>query len=131
MGTRASPPDPWCAAEQASGPGEGSFPRASPCGGPLGGLVTGAAAPFVAIALARETTDSVRWAKRWNLLGLLDIVVAMILGGLSGPGPNQALSLGFPSAAATGFPLAITPAFLVPLALLGHFLSWRKLSDPA
>ncbi|MEN9307359.1 MAG: hypothetical protein RL173_1291 [Fibrobacterota bacterium] len=93
----------------------------------IGGLLVGATAPWIARALARHATDSVKWAARWNALGFADILVAMVLGGLTGPGPNQLLSLDFPSVNSTSFPLAITPAFLVPLALLGHFLLWRTL----
>jgi len=93
----------------------------------IGGVLTGLTAPWVAWALFRTRTDSVKWAKRWNALGLADIAVAVVLGGLSGPGPDQILSVGFPSSAAMAFPLVVTPAFLIPLALLGHFAVWRTL----
>lgn len=97
----------------------------------MGGVLVGASAPWVARGLARGLPSAMVRARFWNLLGLGDILLAMVLGGMSGPGPHQVLSLDFPSAAATAFPLVVTPAFLVPLALLGHFLVWQRLRPGA
>ena len=65
----------------------------------------------------------------WNLFGIGDLVLAVTLGFLSTPGPLQRLALDFPftEARMVTFPLVIIPSFLVPLFLLLHLFSLRRL----
>ncbi|MCB9496659.1 MAG: hypothetical protein H6686_07225 [Fibrobacteria bacterium] len=93
----------------------------------LGGVATALMAPWAARAVETRHSSGAAWGRLLNLVGLLDIALSMILGGLTGPGPHQALSLRFPSTAASAFPLVLTPAFLVPLVLLVHMASLRSL----
>lgn len=66
-------------------------------------------------------------AVAWNLLGLLDLAVALTLGVVSAPGPLQLLTV-TPSTAALGvLPLVLFPSFLVPLPIVLHVISLRSL----
>lgn len=99
---------------QGTLPGIFAFPAG------LGGILVGLTAPWCAHALSLGSPTAAPWARRWTRLGLLDILLAMVLGGLTGPG--QPLSHPLPSTASTAFPLTLIPSFLVPLYLLTHLL---------
>lgn len=87
----------------------------------LGDITVGLATPWVARALARGTGH--RRAVRFNVLGLVDLVVALATGILSG-----IVVLG-PSNAALGvLPLALIPTTAVPLAAALHIVSLRRLA---
>jgi hypothetical protein len=89
----------------------------------LGDMTIGVTAPLVILALRRQPAFAggrLFWA--WNLLGILDLVVAVSLGATS-----AVLGIGL-SAEITSFPmgsmpLVIVPAFLVPLFLMLHLAS--------
>ncbi len=86
-------------------------------------MAIGATAPLVILALRRQpafAAGRLFWV--WNLLGMLDLVVAVGLGALS-----AVLGIGI-SAEITTFPmgrmpLVIVPTFLVPLFLMLHLAS--------
>jgi len=95
----------------------------------LGDIAVGIAAPFVARRLARGGS---RAAGLWfNGLGLLDLVVAVTLGTLSRPGPQQILAVDAPGEALTLLPLVLIPATAVPLAAALHIMSIRRLRAEA
>ncbi len=89
----------------------------------LGDMAVGVTAPLIIYALRRRpafSTSALFWV--WNLFGMLDLVVAVTLGGLSAV---QGIGL---SAEITTFPmgtmpLVLIPAFLVPLFLMLHIVS--------
>jgi hypothetical protein len=89
----------------------------------LGDMAIGVTAPLVALALRRQPAFAAgRLFRVWNLLGILDLVVAVSLGGLSsvlGFGISDAITT-FPMAQ---MPLVLIPAFLVPLFLMLHITS--------
>jgi hypothetical protein len=68
------------------------------------------------------------WAVAWNVLGIVDLVDAVILGVLSTPGPLQliAATAGGPTPLVV-YPLVMIPAFAVPSSILLHALSLRQL----
>jgi hypothetical protein len=77
-------------------------------------------APWVAIALLRRPGFAIsRVFVVWNLLGILDLVVAVSVGGLS-----SAFASGAPGEVTTGpmaqLPLVLIPAYLVPLFVILH-----------
>jgi hypothetical protein len=88
----------------------------------LGDVAVGIRAPFVARRLARGTGH--RGAVWFHALGTLDLVNALILGGLIGYGvvhttsPNDALAL---------LPIVLIPTAGVPLLLALHVVSLRHL----
>jgi hypothetical protein len=92
----------------ASGHMPGGF--ALPAG--LGDLLVGVTAPWMTRYVMRG-----HYARRvvvlWNLLGVLDFVIAF--------------ATGFTFNTPTAYPLVLIPGFLVPLALGFHFHAFRKL----
>src|SRR5215213_9356362 len=93
----------------------------------LGDIAIGLAAPFVALQLARGTGRTA--AVRFNVLGILDLAVAVSIAFLLGPfGPFEVM----PSTAPLRLlPLALIPTVAVPLALALHIVSLRRLRTAA
>ena len=86
----------------------------------LGDMAIGFTAPWMILALVRQPGFAASATFiRWNVLGILDLVVALTIGTLS-----AALSTGAPGEISTGpmatLPLLLIPAFLVPLFLMLH-----------
>jgi len=67
-------------------------------------------------------------ATLWNVFGLVDFAVAIVLRMITSPGPFQLLVLHSPSIGLDGYPNVLTPAFVVPGSILLHALSLRQLS---
>ena len=86
----------------------------------LGDIAIGVTAPWVALALVRRPGFATsRVFVVWNLLGILDLVVAVTTGGLS-----SALASGAAGEVTTApmaqLPLVLIPAYLVPLFVMLH-----------
>ncbi len=86
----------------------------------FGDMAVGFAAPWMILALVRRPDFAASAAfRRWNVLGIVDLVVAVSLGTLS-----ATLSTGAPGEISTApmatLPLLLIPAFLVPLFLMLH-----------
>jgi hypothetical protein len=92
-----------------------------------GDVAVGLLAPAVAIAYAQRSRHAAGWVHAWNLLGIADLVVAVGTGFLSSPSPLQMLALDAPNELISRFPLAMVPVFLVPLSVLLHLASLKKL----
>jgi len=111
---------------------QGQLPAhfAGPAG--WGDVAIGLPAPFVALAVARGNSGSRAVAVGWNVLGLLDLFVAV------GTGTGLLLTLfgsgaPVPPAAAMGiFPMILVPTFAVPLSIMLHVIAlgrlWRERS---
>lgn len=90
----------------------------------LGDLAVGLSAPWVARGLARGTG---RLRAVWfNVMGIVDLVVALTLGFLSGLGPDR-LHVTPSSAPVALLPLALIPTTAVPLAVALHIISLSRL----
>ena len=66
-----------------------------------------------------------RW---WNVFGILDFVVAIVLGVFSRPGMGLSETASVSTVPVGRFPLAITPGFAVPFLLIIHLvllMRWR------
>jgi hypothetical protein len=89
----------------------------------LGDMAIGLTAPLIILALRRQPDFAAgRLFQLWNLLGILDLLVAVGLGAVSamlGIGISAEITT-FPMGA---FPLVLVPTFLVPLFLLLHLAS--------
>jgi len=86
----------------------------------LGDMAIGFTAPWMILALVRQPDFAAGAAFiRWNVLGILDLVVAVTIGALS-----AMLASGAPAEISTApmatLPLLLIPAFLVPLFLMLH-----------
>src|SRR5215213_2468135 len=104
---------------------QGHLPAAFALPAGLGDMAIGVAAPFVARRLARGTGRA--GAVRFNVLGILDLIVAGIMGfllvGLIEVTPStEALTL---------LPLALILTVPVPLAVALHIVSLRRLRTSA
>lgn len=104
-------------------PGEFALPAGA------GDVAVGLAAPVVAWMFMRRAQGSGLTLLGWNIVGLLDLVVAVATGFLTSPGPLQALSLNAPNVLITSWPLVLVPAFAVPLSVLLHLAVLRKLKS--
>jgi hypothetical protein len=86
----------------------------------LGDIAIGMTAPWVILALARRPNFAASPAfVRWNLLGILDLVVAISIGALGAflatdaPGEINTTPL-------TALPLLLIPAYFVPIFVMLH-----------
>lgn len=86
----------------------------------LGDVAVGATAPLVALALIRRP-DAASGAGfvAWNLLGILDFVVALGTG-VYASGTVAAYAGAVTTAPMTSWPLGLIPGFLVPLFTMIH-----------
>src|SRR5215216_4672648 len=106
---------------------QGRLPAAFALPAGLGDIAIGVAAPFVARRLARGNGRA--GAVRFNVLGILDLAVAVSIAFLLGPfGPFEVT----PSTAPLRLlPLALIPTTAVPLAIALHIVSLRRLGTAA
>ena len=106
---------------------EGSLPSlfALPAGN--GDVMVGLLAPVVAVAYARGVVGRELLVRGWNILGLLDLAVAITTGFLTSPSPLQMFSFDAPNELIDAYPLVLVPVFGVPLAVLLHAASLVKL----
>jgi hypothetical protein len=86
----------------------------------LGDMAIGVTAPWIMLALVREPGFAARGTFiRWNVLGILDLLVAISIGTVS-----TLFATGAPGEISTApmatLPLLLIPAFLVPLFLMLH-----------
>jgi hypothetical protein len=103
----------------AAGELPGTF--ALPAG--IGDVLVGALALPVAFYLQSGAIGGRAAAYAWNLLGILDLLIAVTIGALTATGR---LPVDVPNAAASSFPLVMIPAFAVPLSLILHGVSlWQ------
>jgi hypothetical protein len=86
----------------------------------LGDMAIGVTAPWIILALVRQPGFAARSTFiRWNILGILDLLIAISIGTVS-----AFLTTGAPGEISTApmatLPLLLIPAFLVPLFLMLH-----------
>jgi hypothetical protein len=93
----------------------------------VGDILVGLLAPIVGAAYMRRPDDMAGRLRAWNLLGLLDLIVAVTTGFLSSPSPLQLFAFDRPNVLISAFPLVMIPVFLVPFAVLLHLASLAKL----
>jgi hypothetical protein len=91
----------------------------------LGDMAIGVEAVFVARNLRRGVVG--RRAVWFNILGLVDLVVALAIGFAAAPAVVRLLVVSPTTEAISLLPLALIPATVVPLASALHLLSLRRL----
>jgi len=89
-----------------------------------GDLAVGLSAPFAAIYLARQSR---RGLMAWQIVGFLDLIMAVTLGVLASPRIHL-IGNGLTTAALTVLPLSIIPTFGVPLVIIFHIVCIANLS---
>jgi hypothetical protein len=86
----------------------------------LGDILVGLTAPGAAAALQQGRVSR---AVAWNVLGLLDLALALTLGVGTGPSALHFIGATASSQALSLFPLVIAPSFVVPLDIWLHSVS--------
>jgi hypothetical protein len=104
---------------------QGHLPAAFALPAGLGDIAIGVAAPFVAWRLARGNGRS--GAVRFNVLGVLDLIVAGIIGFLL----LGVIEITPSTEPLTLLPLALVPTAAVPLTIALHIASLRRLGSAA
>ena len=94
----------------------------------LGDMLVGVLAPVAAIAYTRAPQNNADMVTAWNLFGLADLVIALAAGFMTAPSPFQLVAFNPASELVTRFPLVLVPVFLVPVSVLLHLASLKKLS---
>lgn len=94
----------------------------------LGDIAIGLTAPWIAAALTRDSAYATKGRfAAWNILGILDLLIAVGTGTLSSgliPGLTEV-----GTAPMSHMPLVLIPAFLVPLFVMLHLTAlfqWRQ-----
>src|SRR5258708_16590934 len=90
-------------------------------------IAVGLLAPVLAVAYARGVVPRELLVRGWNILGLLDLAVAITTGFLTSPSRLQMFSFDAPNDLITVYPLVLVPVFGEPLAILLHVTSLVKL----
>lgn len=106
----------------AEGRMSGPFPHSAG----WGDIITGAVA-LPLIWLAHDPARSKAVLHLWNAFGMLDLVVAIVLGVMSAPGSLLQVFPGPGSEAMTHLPLSFVPTVLVPMWMVLHAIIWVKL----
>jgi len=88
-----------------------------------GDIAIGATAPLVAWANSSKKNFSKQIFVLWNVLGMLDLVMAVSLGILASASPLGVLAGEITTRAMGTFPLSLIPTFFVPLLMILHLIS--------
>lgn len=94
----------------------------------LGDMLVGITAPFVAYLYYAKKKNAKKIAILWNITGTLDLILALAFGFLTSPSPVQLFALDNPNRFIGMYPLVLVPAFAVPLFILYHFYTFRRLN---
>jgi hypothetical protein len=94
-----------------------------------GDVTVGATAPLAYLLLSRGTPVARRLFVLWNLVGLLDLVMAVTLGVLTSATPLGVLHAtgGVTSRLMGEFPLSLIPTFFVPLLAILHLVAFARI----
>ena len=102
-------------------------PFALPAG--IGDVAIGLLAPVIASRYARNPQAHAAEVLAWNLLGMADLVIAVGTGFLTSPSALQMFAFDNPNTLISAFPLVLVPVYLVPLSILLHIASLKKLAQ--
>ena len=93
----------------------------------VGDIAIGLSAPLVGYAYARAPRETAGAVRAWNLLGILDLVVAVTTGFLTAPSLIVPIEVHPSSELMTMLPMVMVPVYLVPLSIMLHIASLVKL----
>ncbi|MBI4406662.1 hypothetical protein HY571_01995 [Candidatus Micrarchaeota archaeon] len=102
-------------------PAEFAFPSG------YGDIIIGITALPVAYLYFAKKPYAKNLAIAWNIIGMLDLAIAIITGFFTSPSSYQLLAHELPNALLFAFPLALVPTFAVPLSILLHAFTLRIL----
>ena len=88
-----------------------------------GDIAIGATAPLVAWAISSKKHFPTRVFVLWNVLGMLDLVMAVSLGVLASASPLGILAGAITTEVMGKFPLSLIPTFFVPVLIIFHLIA--------
>jgi hypothetical protein len=97
----------------------------------MGDVAVGLLAPVVGLAYARAPRKAAPLVAAWNLLGILDLTIAVGTGFLTAPSRLVPFESHPTSELMTVLPMVIIPVYLVPLSIVLHLASLAKLRREA
>ncbi len=97
----------------------------------VGDVLVGLAAAFVAVNVARGSANHRQQSYFIIVVGMVDFVIAIGTGILSGTGRVFASATGPTSDLMQYLPMVLIPAFLVPVFIILHLVAWLKLRQRA
>jgi hypothetical protein len=97
----------------------------------LGDIAIGLSAPLVGLAYARAPNKAAGLVVAWNVLGILDLIVAVGTAFMTAPSRFVSLEVQPTSDLMTALPMALIPVYLVPLSIVLHLASLTKLRREA
>jgi hypothetical protein len=97
----------------------------------LGDIAIGLSAPLVGLAYAQAPHKATGLVVAWNVLGILDLVVAVGTAFMTAPSRFVSLEFQPTSDLMTVLPMVLIPTYLVPLSIVLHLASLTKLRREA
>jgi len=91
-----------------------------------GDMTVGASAPLVAWAISLKKHSLRQMFVLWNVLGMLDLAMAVGLGALASASPLGILAGQITTQAMGRFPLSLIPTFIVPLLFILHSIALSR-----
>lgn len=92
-----------------------------------GDMTIGATAPLVAWAISSKKNFPKQIFVSWNVLGMLDLVMAVTLGILASASPLGVLAGEITTQVMGTFPLSLIPTFFVPLLIILHLIALGRI----
>jgi hypothetical protein len=93
----------------------------------VGDIAIGLSAPVVAYLYARAPREAAGVVRAWNILGIVDLTVAVTMGFLTSPSPIALIEVHPSSELITMLPMVMIPVYMVPLSIVLHIASLAKL----
>lgn len=94
-------------------------------------IVIGATAPLLAWAISSKKSFPKEIFVSWNVLGMLDLVMAVILGILASASPLGVLAGEITTQVMGTFPLSLIQTFFVPLLIIFHLMALGRVWNEA
>ncbi|MFI0445413.1 hypothetical protein [Actinomadura sp. 6N118] len=101
----------------------GELPGAFALPAGIGDIVVGVTAPAVTARLARRTGPTMKIFYGWTAFGIIDLIVAVVLGVLHSPTKLGVLATADDTTVMSELPMILIPAFVVPAMLALHAIS--------
>jgi len=96
-----------------------------------GDIAIGATAPLVAWAISSKKRFPKEIFVSWNVLGMLDLMMAVTLGILASASPLGILAGEITTQVMGTFPLSLIPTFFVPLLIIFHLIALGRVWNEA
>jgi hypothetical protein len=90
-------------------------------------IIIGITAPLISFFYFKQKAISRSFVLVWNIIGLIMLLHVVIVGILSAPLITQKINISQPNTAVLYFPYLLLVTFIVPVILLAHLISIKRL----